>query len=518
VSDPLRPWLLLPLISGMSTVPLGLAMAQEVTRHDLEAMVGSSWYAVLVAGQRVGYAHLSSVLEETPDGPQIASTEHSVIRLRMHNLSIGVTSTQVTRYDEHLKPVSWHVEQDEMGRPKQVEARLRAPGELEVVTRSGGEETTSTVRVADDFEGEARAFLAVMRGELRVGQSLSFHTFVPHLGVVDRITMTATARQTVQLGDREVEALVVQTDFGELGLTGVMTIAPDGTLVRMEMPGLLNGSGLQWVTEEEAFAEIAPMELEDNIPLGRSLGNARQLARVRLRATSFVRDPTDLIMETPTQHLRSVDQETALVEVWADRDEGLAGHPIDFRTPEFAADLVPSINAQSDDPALIAQAREIIGEERDAWEATKLLVRWVYNRLGKVDSEPRPISAKEVLAEMKGDCSEHSTLLTALCRAVGLPCRFVTGVAHVEQGYYYHAWNQVYVGRWVAVDATWGETLVDAGHLALAAGSLDEKSFVKLSLATGHVMGALKLEPLSVQYSDGRVVDFSLPGAEGSAE
>ena len=486
----------------------GLVLCQEVTRHDLEAMVGDSWYVVLIAGQRVGYAHLSAVLEETPDGPQVVASEHSVIKLRMHNLTIGVTSTQVTRYDEHLKPISWEVEQDEMGRPKHVEARVLGPGELEVVTRAGGEETKATVHVEDDFEGEARAFLAVMRGDLDVGRSLTFHTFVPHLGVADRVTMTATGRQQVQLGDRQVEALVVQTDFGELGLQGVMTIAPDGTLVRMEMPGLLNGSGLQWVTEEEALAEVSPIELEDNIPLGRSLGNPRQLARVRLRASSFVRDPAELVIETPTQHVRSVDSHTAIIEVWAERDDGLAGHPLGSAGPELAADLAPSSNAQSDDPAIVAKAREIVGDERDAWAATKLLVRWVYDHMGKVDSEPRPISASEVLAEMNGDCSEHSTLLTALCRAAGIPCRFVTGVAHVQEGYYYHAWNQVYVGRWVAVDATWGETLVDAGHLALAAGSLDEKSFVKLSLATGHVMGSLKLEPLSVQYTDGRVESF----------
>ncbi len=520
----MRPWLILPLITGVGSGGCGLVLAQEVTRRDLEALVGSAWYAVLIGGQRVGYAHMSVALGDTGDGLQVIATEHSVIKLRVHDLSLGVTSTQITRYNEQLKPISWHVEQDEMGRPKEIEAFVRGDGQLEVITRSSGDETVRTVQVEDDFEGEVRAFLAVMRGEVEIGDTLAFQTFVPYLGVVDQIRITVTQRQRCQLGDHEVEALVMTTEFAELGLTGVMSIASDGTLVRMELPGLLNGTGLQWVTEEEALSEASPMEMEDHIPLAVSLGNTRSLARVRLKVRSLVASPAELVPETPVQKVRPVDAQTALVEVRAETDEGLEGRTVgSLRSADVALDLAPSINAQSDDPAIIARAQEIVGEEKDAWQATKLLVRWLYSHLGKMESEPRPISAKEVLEQMRGDCSEHATLLVALCRAAGIPCRFVTGVVYTEggreanePGYYYHAWNQVYVGRWVSVDPAWGETATDAGHLALAAGSLDEKSFVRLSLATGRVMGTLKLEAISAVHTDGRGADFSAESGGGA--
>jgi hypothetical protein len=40
--------------------------------------------------------------------------------------------------------------------------------------------------------------------------------------------------------------------------------------------------------------------------------------------------------------------------------------------------------------------------------------------------------------------------------------------------FYYHAWNKVWVGRWVEVDPTFGEYIADATHITLAQGGLME--------------------------------------------
>ena len=52
----------------------------------------------------------------------------------------------------------------------------------------------------------------------------------------------------------------------------------------------------------------------------------------------------------------------------------------------------------SDDPAIIAKAQEIVGDETDAWTAAQGIVNWVHRNMRKVQSEPRPITAVEMFA------------------------------------------------------------------------------------------------------------------------
>ena len=71
-------------------------------------------------------------------------------------------------------------------------------------------------------------------------------------------------------------------------------------------------------------------------------------------------------------------------------------------------------------------------------------------------------NAVKTFETKSGICQNFARLLTAMCRAVGIPTRCVTGVAAfngvtqdaVNSG---HEWNEVYIdGEWHLVDATWG--------------------------------------------------------------
>ena len=68
-----------------------------------------------------------------------------------------------------------------------------------------------------------------------------------------------------------------------------------------------------------------------------------------------------------------------------------------------------------------------------------------------------------------GDCTEHARLMVALCRAVGLPAREVGGVTWVPdlEGFGYHAWVEVWVGRWITSDPSWNELPANATHIQM---------------------------------------------------
>jgi transglutaminase-like putative cysteine protease len=161
--------------------------------------------------------------------------------------------------------------------------------------------------------------------------------------------------------------------------------------------------------------------------------------------------------------------------------------------------LQPSDLAQSRDPSIVAKAKSIIGDETDAWQAAQKLLAWVHRELGKMESEPRPLSAREILGEMRGNCTEHAILLAALAQAVGIPSKMCAGLVYDNKAYHYHAWKELYVGQWVEMDATWDQPIVDAGHLLIASGGLDSASMAKLSLTSGRTMGSLGLEIVTVE-------------------
>ncbi len=139
------------------------------------------------------------------------------------------------------------------------------------------------------------------------------------------------------------------------------------------------------------------------------------------------------------------------------------------RDPALAPWLAPGPLVQSAAPSIRAQAREIVDGERDPAVAAARLTHWVATHVRKQIGAGVP-SAGRVLARARGDCNELTVLYVALARAAGLPARPVAGLVELGGRFYYHAWPEVYLGDWVAVDPTLGQFPADAGHLRFLVG------------------------------------------------
>jgi transglutaminase-like putative cysteine protease len=137
----------------------------------------------------------------------------------------------------------------------------------------------------------------------------------------------------------------------------------------------------------------------------------------------------------------------------------------------LAAELASEPLVQANDPRIQAQARRIVGRERRAGAVAELLTHWVYGNLKKEITISVP-SAVQVLEEQRGDCNEHTVLYVALARSLGLPARTAAGLVYLRGRFYYHAWPEVWLGQWVAVDPTFDQFPADASHLRFVIGGL----------------------------------------------
>ena len=138
-------------------------------------------------------------------------------------------------------------------------------------------------------------------------------------------------------------------------------------------------------------------------------------------------------------------------------------------TPEGAFDADFLIT--SADRRIRTQALQVAGVERDPAKVAATLTHWVSHTVQSVPTTAFPL-ASAVLNRGRGDCNEHTVLFVAMARALRLPARPVAGLLRVDGRYYYHAWAEVYLGDWVAVDPTLDQFPADVAHLRLVADGL----------------------------------------------
>ncbi len=131
----------------------------------------------------------------------------------------------------------------------------------------------------------------------------------------------------------------------------------------------------------------------------------------------------------------------------------------------------PTAQAQSDAPPIRALADKLRSDEIDSRTVAESIVAWVHHNLEKQAGIRGRATATEALLTRSGDCSEHAVLVVALARAAKIPARQVDGIVLVadEEGTFlagYHAWAELWLGRWVPVDAVVNEVGTSARYLA----------------------------------------------------
>lgn len=155
--------------------------------------------------------------------------------------------------------------------------------------------------------------------------------------------------------------------------------------------------------------------------------------------------------------------------------EGAAALQARYRLPNADPALHPYLEPDlliaSTDLRVAAQARLVAAGDRDPDRVATRLVHWVATEV-----RPQPSTgiadAVRVLDDRRGDANERTVLLVAMARALGLPARPVAGFVRAAGRYYYHAWAEVYLGDWVAVDPSFDQLPADAAHIRLTIGGL----------------------------------------------
>ena len=136
--------------------------------------------------------------------------------------------------------------------------------------------------------------------------------------------------------------------------------------------------------------------------------------------------------------------------------------------------LRPTPFVQFDHPEIKSKVSEIVLPDDTPLVKAQKIMRWIYENIQK-----RPVfsvpNALETLRNRMGDCNEHAVLMAAMASAAGIPAQIETGLVYMKGRFYYHAWNVLYLGDWVTVDALMGQMPADVTHIRFIRGEPDKQ-------------------------------------------
>lgn len=139
---------------------------------------------------------------------------------------------------------------------------------------------------------------------------------------------------------------------------------------------------------------------------------------------------------------------------------------LEYTEPTKYIDLTPEIEDQ---------ARNLIAGDDDLYKAVYDIAEWVrgnvnYNLSTLTEEVVQPSSW--VLKHKEGVCDEITNLFISMLRSVGIPARFVSGMAYtnIEDNWGNHGWAEVFFPGhgWVPYDVTYGQYgWIDVTHIKL---------------------------------------------------
>lgn len=359
----------------------------------------------------------------------------------------------------HLKVASGLISFEQKGRMDGSKLVLDVPK-----SQGGG---VRTMRLYETPRISRSLGLPVPLSGLETGQEIRLPIFDPMDGQKWDAVIRVAERADIDIAGKKVAAWRVRATFRTVEL--VMWIDDEGKLLKGRMPMGITvirssreeiAKELKGVRDMPDLMSLTTVPVDGNIPEGADL----QLLKLKVQG--------DADWPIPSDDFRQKFVDSELTVTSEQLPEGTYSLPC--TDPKMEIDLTPSRFIQSDNAAIVKQAKEIVGEEKNPVKAARLINSWVYKNLRKVPTPSVP-DAYTVLQTKHGDCNEHAILAAAFARAVGLPARVAVGLVRYGDGFCYHAWVAYWAGtKWFTGDPLMNQFPAGATHVTLLYGDVDK--------------------------------------------
>ncbi len=482
----------------------------EVDAVDSLQPQDDTWDVYFMQGKRIGYAHTQSAVQHNSKSGRellrIERLDHLAVKREgqtteqdIRTISIESPQGRLIRFESEMR----------MGRSPLLTIGRVQGDELVLETTSAGAPgpTTTQTPWPHDAMGPLGTEQTLLRKPMQPNERRTIKMLMIGLNQAVDVEMTA----------RDYEPTAMLNGVYDLLKIDTVTQLPDGQKIAGTVWADRTGNTLKTssqtlglesyrVTKAEALdsADTAEFDLLTGtfVKVARPLPDAHHTHQVRYRVHLKDGDPAGVFTTGPGQSVTSIDPHTAEIVVDSIRpgqSDGNRNAPPDAPTE---ADLHPNTFVQSDDPLIVADAKEAAADLTDPWSVAKALEDYVHRKVRNKNYSQAFASAAEVAKSLEGDCTEHAVFLAALARARGIPARVAIGLVYMkpEQGFGYHMWTEVYIeDRWIPIDGTLALGGIGAGHLKIGQTNLEGASIYSTFLPVVQILGQLDIEVVDVK-------------------
>lgn len=420
------------------------------------------WVSTFFKGKKLGFSHSTVHV----DGDLVTVNSQNYMRLNSDGADQITSFTQETVLTPDLRLVSFSLLQEVSNHLVQVEGKVNG-GNLFYRVKTTGYNREKSIPFPPNMAVSAVYLLNIYMKGLKVGAKGTIPVFLESMQTPSTIEYEVLRREKVD----GVDAFVIAQKLG--GMMSTMWVQENGNTIKE-----ISSEGFESVkaTKEEAQELLETLSMSSFMALTmvkpqREIFGAHSRRRLILKM-SHLRKPDLIPLDQRQSVLKSVEEsDQSFTTTLKVESEPPIQRPVAF--PVFYADaelLADAPEIQSAHPQIKALAKILTDGKKDAWQASLSINHWVYKNMEKalVDT----VTALDALRDRRGECQSHTNLFVALARAAGIPARVISGLVYSDEykGFLYHAWPEVYVGEWRALDPTFGEDLVDATHIKLGDG------------------------------------------------
>lgn len=465
-----------------------------------EERVADIWEASFIGAVKVGHNHTQVYASEVDGKPLRRTTSEQVLRL-----SRGGDVAEQRLFLESLEEAEGSVlsmSSEMTSQDVTIRTEAKVEGDVLRLSLATAGQTPQVITLAwpRDTLGYFGLYQSLAAQPLKPGESRELRAFMPAVNQIASMKLTAREKkEEVTLLDGVQQTLPIDAvlSLGDTQLRQTIWMDEEGQVVSSFDPQVQLYT-FQTSRERALAKSDGVFQFDDTVFIkatGKSLDSPHQRQRAVYRVTVKGEDPARLFPDSDTQRVRSLGPNQAELVIVKAR-----GPAPTVSDAVQDGDVKPNALIQSGDPKIRQMANLVAEGESDPLIIAAALEQLVHEKMERKDYTRAFDSAADVARKLQGDCTEHSVLLAALCRARGIPARVVSGLVAFRDGFAYHMWTEVWTGAaWLPLDATLGRGGIGVGHIKLVHSNLAGANAFAALLPVLQVIGRLEIHVQDLQ-------------------
>jgi hypothetical protein len=445
------------------------SVSEELTSFSTERIPEKdSWMNILQNGRKIGFSH--TFISKTTKGYLLKETLY--IRLNTMGLIQDFILKTAGKLNKDFTLSSFGVEISS-GRFHFSAQGSVSGNVLSVKTHNFGSTKEVHTKIKEKLYASSGIVNAAYASGMKPGDEFSLHVFEP----------MSMSTEPLNMG---IQKNSIKVAIQYQGATQLAWIGENGEVIREK--GLL-GLSLEKTTRKDALFGLLAESSQDlaeiaSIKSNVIFDNPLKLERIEIEISGI--NTKDVHLEGGRQVLKD--------NVLTIQKEDLSKLHDDVMNKNTISDrfVKPEFFIESNHPKIMNLVEKIVTDDDTPLVKANKLMIWVNKNI-----EKRPVlslpDALATLINKVGDCNEHAVLLAALARAAAIPARIEAGLVYLNGRFYYHAWNLLYIGKWITADATFGQIPADVTHIRFSSGRVQQQ------LDIMNVIGKVKLNILTFQ-------------------